>query len=366
MASFFRKLISIDFNKCVKTEDSPKILQLCHNDVNSKAYLILETKFEVQSPKIPVCDIGYLPRITVERRMGKQERVPASEMADGLLSFDNVADEDGEAFRFVDQFLGNGPMIGATNIGECSIDLTVSSLSSTDKLGPLSLLPEFTNKTDHSIISSSNICSSIGIEDDSSNNNTPDRYSDRETAERSKSKHGSQSDAHSQTRATVFRIGGPSSSDGKSETAPNASTTKKQKPKRERNREAASKYRKRRKAYVEGLEGKIKILNSDNVSYLKSMLCMGNSNNGNTSSCIKPCKNSTILGGLGTLVMCITLSLAVLNNHPATTTFSEHATDSSSMQHAKMMSMQDAVQHDADVPLSLTLNSMAAIAPGEG
>jgi len=36
------------------------------------------------------------------------------------------------------------------------------------------------------------------------------------------------------------------------------------------------------------------------------------------------------------------------------------------MQHAKMMSMQDAVQHDADVPLSLTLNSMAAIAPGEG
>mmetsp|Transcript_16261 Transcript_16261/g.26007 ORF Transcript_16261/g.26007 Transcript_16261/m.26007 type:complete len:127 (-) Transcript_16261:37-417(-) len=107
-------------------------------------------------------------------------------MADGLLSFDNVADEDGEAFRFVDQFLGNGPMIGATNIGECSIDLTVSSLSSTDKLGPLSLLPEFTNKTDHSIISSSNICSSIGIEDDSSNNNTPDRYSDRETAERSR------------------------------------------------------------------------------------------------------------------------------------------------------------------------------------
>jgi len=35
------------------------------------------------------------------------------------------------------------------------------------------------------------------------------------------------------------------------------------------------------------------------------------------------------------------------------------------MQHAKMMSMQDSVQHDADVPLSLTSNSMAAIAPGE-
>jgi len=106
-------------------------------------------------------------------------------------------------------------------------------------------------------------------------------------------------------------------------------------PKKERNKLAASKYRKRKKEYIEGLEAengakdkKIEELKASNqylahqnlflhqqIHFLKSVLCF----RGSGASCTKRFKTSAIVGGLGSLVMCITLSLAVLMNHPAST-----------------------------------------------
>eukprot|EP00467_Chlorarachnion_reptans_P025790 CAMPEP_0114516902 /NCGR_PEP_ID=MMETSP0109-20121206/17590_1 /TAXON_ID=29199 /ORGANISM="Chlorarachnion reptans, Strain CCCM449" /LENGTH=362 /DNA_ID=CAMNT_0001697351 /DNA_START=27 /DNA_END=1115 /DNA_ORIENTATION=- len=120
----------------------------------------------------------------------------------------------------------------------------------------------------------------------------------------------------------------------------NVKGPKKKAAKRERNKKAASDYRKRRKAYVEGLEGKIKTIQTENdvkkreieslkannqflyhqnisllqqLNYLKSLVCI---RGGNGASCTK--KSTVAVGGVGTVLMCVTLSLAVLSNRPTT------------------------------------------------
>ncbi len=163
--------------------------------------------------------------------------------------------------------------------------------------------------------------------------------------------------------------------------------------KRERNKMAASKYRKRRKKYVQTLEAKLHGLENTNgaqaeqieeltasnqllyhqnlnllqqVAFLKSFVCVRGSEAANM--CGKVLKKPATLGGLGMLATIMTLSLVILSEPAAVHRMSPHGNHSPTKlqqvdSRAALRSAPAAAEFQAQIKLGAAVRGAAGRAP---